>query len=102
MITATRQVIMHKPRSGMVLPVYSSNLLFDINYLYEHYYKIIMSYKLQFFFYIYLELKLYKSFGMYPSGDTDSVGGGNHITVKPREDNSVAFSLSSMYHLPDL
>lgn len=50
----------------------------------------------------YLEFKLYKSLGMYPSGETESVGGGNQITVKPKDDSSLALSLSSMYHFPDL
>jgi hypothetical protein len=38
---------------------------------------------------------------MYPSGDTQSVGGGDQTMVKPRDANSLAFLPSSTYHFPD-
>jgi hypothetical protein len=43
-----------------------------------------------------------RSLGMYPSGDTESVGGGDQTMVKPRDHNSLASVPSSTYHFPDL
>ena len=48
----------------------------------------------------YFELRLYKSCGMYPSSETESVGGGSQMVVKPRDFKRGARSVTVWYHVP--